>query len=178
MGYELHITRASDWVDSMSSPIDRSSWQSLAIGSDNLTSAGSVVMSSNAIDVFQLVGPDNAGPALHWYEGRIVISGVRDSDIDPLLIFATALDAQLVGDDGERYPLTAPSGTAADQAEAAPYRYSKRAIRRMGRVRDTMILDGRGGLKRAGLWYAIRAGTIGIPTPLGRMRRRRRKPLL
>ena len=44
MGYELHITKASDWVDATAHPIDERTWLALAAGSFRLDREGSSVI--------------------------------------------------------------------------------------------------------------------------------------
>jgi hypothetical protein len=104
MGYELHITRAEEWLDSESTPISQDEWLRVA------TDAGLAVMGSLDLegigpqDIYVASAAANA-PGLHWHEGRIVVSGASEVDISPLLDLARALDAHLVGDDDEQYPL-------------------------------------------------------------------------
>lgn len=104
MGYELHITRAEHWTDSLEAPIDRSTWQALALG--RLSPAGEVSFKGRPDEpVFLLGGPES--PSLYWYDGRVEVTGATSQEeLRRVVDLARMLDARVVGDDGELYPTT------------------------------------------------------------------------
>jgi hypothetical protein len=107
VGYDLHITKAVDWVEAEEFPIDRQTWLSLAVGSPTLVQAGKVSFvdgpSGEDVDypLFALLNAE--GPSLYWRRGEVVVSGATEDHISDLVRLADHLQAQLVGDNGEVY---------------------------------------------------------------------------
>jgi len=107
MGYELHITKASDWVDATAHPIDERTWLALVARISDLTANGTVSFSDGpsgeAIEypIYLLRSAD--GPSLYWRRGEVVVSGALSDDIPGIVRLGAALEAHVVGDDGERY---------------------------------------------------------------------------
>jgi hypothetical protein len=53
---------------------------------------------------YPLFGFDGRGvPSLYWRDGEVVVSGADEAAIADLVVIANALDARLLGDDGEEY---------------------------------------------------------------------------
>jgi hypothetical protein len=107
MGYDLHITKAVDWVEAEESPIDRQRWLSLAVGSPALVQSGKVSFADGPtgeeVD-YPLFGLLHAyGPSLYWRNGEVVVNGATEENISDLVNIARQLQARLLGDDGEEY---------------------------------------------------------------------------
>ncbi len=107
MGYEIHITKASDWVDATAHPIDERTWLALAARSSDLTEKGTVSFSDGpsgeVIEYPMYLLRSADGPSLYWRRGEVVVSGALSDDIPGIMRLGAALDALVVGDDGERY---------------------------------------------------------------------------
>ena len=102
MGYELHITRADNWLDSAAVPIERAEW--LRVAAENaLLPTGSVSFEGQRDEPVFTIGEED-GPSIYWHEGQLVAKGIRgEEDIEALVTLAKELGARLVGDDGEEY---------------------------------------------------------------------------
>jgi hypothetical protein len=98
VGYELHITRADDWVASESLPITEAEWLAAAEADPRIE-----VFSGNSGPTWQSA----EGPSLRWFEGQVNIKGVESqSQVGEIAAFAANLGARLQGDDGETYDLS------------------------------------------------------------------------
>ncbi|NUS44620.1 MAG: hypothetical protein HOQ24_13155 [Mycobacteriaceae bacterium] len=100
MGYDLHITRASDWFDSLESPITRAEWTAVAVELR-------LAVNGQAGDdpLYEVVASDGSVIPVQWIKGRVVAYGSPHSDgaARALARLATRLNARLIGDDGEQY---------------------------------------------------------------------------
>ena len=105
MGYELHITRARDWVESIEHPISVEEWNDVARGHPALREHGVIHWSDiGAQPVFSITGDDGRGASLTWRHARITVKGdYGDAVQETVLALAEELQAMLVGDEGERY---------------------------------------------------------------------------
>jgi hypothetical protein len=105
VGYELHITRAADWFDSAEDPITQHEWEAFADGHPDMRPRGTIEFAdADAQPVFGHTCADGTVVSLWWYQGRIDIAGVRTKLAQNTLApMAEALNARLVGDDGEQY---------------------------------------------------------------------------
>ncbi|MFE0449685.1 hypothetical protein ACFW2D_00025 [Streptomyces sp. NPDC058914] len=107
MGYELHMTRASHWLDSEERPISLREWIEFAHNSAALREEGHFDMHGvGRQPVFMWGRPDGVVVGFHWYEGRVTLSGAHAPGVDlvGLADLAAELSASLIGDDGEQYP--------------------------------------------------------------------------
>jgi hypothetical protein len=105
VGYELHITRAPLWIDSAEHPITRDEWEAFALGHPDMRDRGTIEFAdAEAGPVFGHTCVDGTEVSLWWYQGRIDIDGVRTKRAQNTLApMAEALNARLLGDDGEQY---------------------------------------------------------------------------
>jgi hypothetical protein len=105
VGYELHITRAQDWVDSEDAPISPTEWERAARADGRLVDVATLGGDDPSGSAF--VWRDELGPSLYWFEGQVQVKGVRSQqEIGEIAAFGAELDANLVGDDGEHYDET------------------------------------------------------------------------
>lgn len=107
MGYELHMTRASHWLDSEGCPIAFREWIEFAHNSAALREEGHLGLHGvGRQPAFTWGSPDGVAVGLHWYEGRVILSGAHAPGVDlvGLADLAAGLSANLVGDEGEQYP--------------------------------------------------------------------------
>ncbi|MEC2075841.1 hypothetical protein [Metabacillus fastidiosus] len=107
MSYNIHITRADDWVESEENPIkleeliDYFSGKSDFEYSETFSTPGPISMSIEA-DFFIWKHKDIKVPFL-YKKGQIVVSRANDEVIEKMKEIATELDARVQGDDGELY---------------------------------------------------------------------------
>lgn len=103
MGYDLYITRAEEWFESESAPISQQEWEAFARGRSELRRSESIRDGDAPAYVWAEL-PDEETVAFFWSDGRIVLRGVTDeSQASTVVILAAALNANLIGDDGENY---------------------------------------------------------------------------
>jgi hypothetical protein len=105
MGYDLHLARASDWTDSEGDPIPENDWAEFADASLHVSAD---ISADGGPTVYQLRAHPEA-PTLQWDRGQVTVWGATEGDVAELLRVAGQVGAQLVGDDGESYPLSKKS---------------------------------------------------------------------
>lgn len=105
MGYELHITRRSDWFQSDGPAISQSEWQ-------------------KAID-----GNPESG-AFYWNDGDVVVKNPDPPLVAKMVHIAQTLNARVQGDDGEVYRA---DGTSFDPSPAIQNRVRQRLFQRLAR---------------------------------------------
>ncbi|KIR62761.1 hypothetical protein [Micromonospora haikouensis] len=104
MGYELHISRAEEYYDSEEHPIALVEWLTYAESNSALRVGGWLGWDEERQPIYEHVCTDGSLVSLTWFEGAIEIKGNFDGD--PYREFgsiAEGLQANLQGDDGERY---------------------------------------------------------------------------
>ncbi len=104
MGYELHITRAADWVDSEGQPIGRAEWAAYADRHPELVANGWVEWADIGREItYDCTDKYGQVARLSWRHGHVVVT--CGEDYSKLLAIATDLGARLVGDEDEVYTL-------------------------------------------------------------------------
>lgn len=101
MGYDLHITRAEAWYDSESAPITREEWEAFAHG--RLPVGGWATLHDGTRRPIFACTAAGVEVSLDWHADVITIAGATLEAAQGLRWIADALDARLVGDDGEAY---------------------------------------------------------------------------
>ena len=105
MGYELHITRAENSYDSEVAPILLAEWLGYAANSPLLAEREWIQWTDiGRVPVFAYARGDGAAISLALDGAQIRVKGVLD-DVGELELVKIAedLQANLIGDDGERY---------------------------------------------------------------------------
>ncbi|HEX7168334.1 MAG TPA: hypothetical protein VF230_15245 [Acidimicrobiales bacterium] len=101
MGYDLHLTRAEEWFDSELVPIPEPEWNAIARSALQVSTH---YAAGEASPVYQF--EDSAdSPTMQWGHGQVTVWGAGETDIAALVALAERLDARLMGDDSETYPL-------------------------------------------------------------------------
>ena len=108
MGYNLHIVRTENWFDSESDPVTKSDVDRVIASDESLawSTTDYVDMSdeSGAVTRYYMICW-NGAPAFWWCRSEITCKNPNESQIVKLHEIARALDAKLVGDEGELYEL-------------------------------------------------------------------------
>jgi hypothetical protein len=116
MGYEFHITRASDWTESESAPIRLDEWK-VYIAShpefrlDNFAEAttpkGETIRYDNeGLAVWIAYSRHGQEGNMAWFdhrEGRIVVKNADDEILRKMREIARFFGAKVLGDEGEEY---------------------------------------------------------------------------
>jgi hypothetical protein len=98
MPYQLHITRASDWVNSGELPITTAEWLKLV-----RTDAELVQDSRHGPHFVRWAGSSERMHWLEWTEGRINTAYPDGAFLRKLVTIAERLGAKVQGDGGEVY---------------------------------------------------------------------------
>jgi hypothetical protein len=99
MGYDFHITRKDHWADEKGPSISFDEWTEYARGDSNLSPDPDTPAPENWI-----VAEHGRAWPLWWDEtGGIVAKNPDPPMIEKLVAIANALDARVLGDDGEVY---------------------------------------------------------------------------
>jgi hypothetical protein len=108
MGYELHITRASEWTESEDHPILLPEWLTYLASDVEFRLDNFAEAKAPSGDVLRY---ENEGLAVWlpeggWFDyrrGRIVVKNPSNQMIEKMKHVALALKARVVGDEGEEY---------------------------------------------------------------------------
>ena len=113
MGYDLHITRAEDWLDSKQHPILESEWLAVvhadpALEVDTLSYSARRTAEGTTERHHPIAWIGHPDSALvrpnFWYEdGKISGKGPDDPTLKKMIEIARKLNARVMGDDAEEY---------------------------------------------------------------------------
>ena len=116
MGYDVHISRTEDWTESESEPISLDEWLAYVRSDPEMRLDGKAVVGlgdgsemryeSSGLAVWTAYPQPRAADDLVWFDhrdGRVVVKNPDDEILGKMLGIAAALDAFVVGDDGEIY---------------------------------------------------------------------------
>jgi hypothetical protein len=106
MAYEVHVVRTRNWLDASCAPITKHDVDSLIAGDPELSwsTADYVDMGdeTGTLTRYWMIAWRDQ-PCFWWYRDQITCSDPDDAQLSKLLHMAQALDALVVGDDGETY---------------------------------------------------------------------------
>ena len=103
MGYDLHITCADDWTDSMQAPITADQWLGLVAADPEL------MLALEYGPEFVLWQRSSSTDEQAWFDlvdGQILAKNPDEAMIIKMIEIAGKLKAKVQGDDGEDYTLT------------------------------------------------------------------------
>ncbi len=116
MGYELHITRSQDWVDSEKNPISLEEWKSFVESSSDFRHDGfaeattpygdTIRVENEGLSVwteYSKHGEDGGMAWFDYHDGRIVVKNPDEEIIKKMFEVAQFFDAKVQGDEGEVY---------------------------------------------------------------------------
>jgi hypothetical protein len=130
VGYDVHITRAEEWTDSEKWPISREDWLAyveqdpemrLDCAAETTTTEGETLRYESAgLAVWTAYSGHGVNGNMAWFdyrEGRVVVKNPDDQILGKMVEIARDLDANVQGDDGERYddPGTIKTSTASPE---------------------------------------------------------------
>jgi hypothetical protein len=108
MAYDLHAVRSVHWTDASVAPITKREIDAIVEGDPELTWSCSDFVEmkdqTGVVTVFYMI-LWNGIPCFWWYRDQLLSSSPDQKQLTKLIRIATALDARVVGDDGERYEL-------------------------------------------------------------------------
>lgn len=144
MGYDLHITRASDWIESESAPISLDEWKRAVASVPGIRLDDSPVTITNPKtgELISVAGRDGDVAAFldeawvkvfHYREARITFKAgpvnfddAEDKVAAAAISLARILSANIVGDEGEHYGAKART-SARSRGEERPKGKKRRA---------------------------------------------------
>jgi hypothetical protein len=105
MGYDAHITRAGDWMDSTETPIVEAEWLAVVHADPSLTISTTDYSDSRRADgSIERRRPVLWEGAALWYQnGEIRVKNPDQATLFKLIELSVALKARVLGDDGEEY---------------------------------------------------------------------------
>ena len=114
MGYDVHITRASDWADSRSAPIALDDWLAVVRADAEMrldgfaeasTPDGTIRYTNEGLAVWTSYSghPDGRTAWFDYRRGRIVVKNPDDEIVAKMKRLAAALGARVIGDEGREY---------------------------------------------------------------------------
>jgi hypothetical protein len=108
MAYDLHIVRTEDWLEAASAPITKQDVDALIATDAELawsTTDYIDMMDESGITTRYFMINWRGVPCFWWYRDQIQCSGPDSAQQTKLVQMARELNAYVVGDDGEIYPL-------------------------------------------------------------------------
>jgi hypothetical protein len=117
MGYDLHITRAVDWLDSETQPITLEEWLAYVKADPDMRLDGFAEAHFQDGNVLRVESPGLAvwtrwsqagvdgGQA--WFNhdnGTVIVKNPDEEIIEKMIAVARIFHARVVGDEGETYP--------------------------------------------------------------------------
>jgi hypothetical protein len=115
MGYDVHLTRAGNWTESESVPITLDEWRQYVAGDAEMrmdnsaeaeTDAGTLRYENEGLAVWTAYSGHDPKGNMAWFDyfkGRIDVKNPDDEILEKMKQIAGALQAKVVGDDGEEY---------------------------------------------------------------------------
>jgi hypothetical protein len=110
MGYDVHITRKTHWVDEAGPEIPLEEWESYADSDPMLSVNGHVtwnidgnLVRARIFDVREPGSRDEIAAALYWYCGNVSSKNPCRAGVAHMASIAARLNARVQGDDGEFY---------------------------------------------------------------------------
>ncbi len=113
MGYDLHITRKTNWSDGDGPTISLAEWQQLVERDAELSAYLEVDEASRG----KVASYRDQEGALRWDDGEVLTKNPDESLLIKMVAIAAALDARVLGDDDEVY---GEDGTARPALPAPP----------------------------------------------------------
>ncbi|WP_332851981.1 hypothetical protein [Duganella sp. S19_KUP01_CR8] len=113
MGYDLHITKATEWPQSSQKPISELEWKN-AVAADGLLKMDTTAVAINpqTHEIIQVSNPlmaswvdpkTNEKYYFYYRRGEISVKNPSDSVIKKMKELASKFDAKVLGDEGEIY---------------------------------------------------------------------------
>ena len=98
MGYDVHITRAENWVENEGHKIEESEWHALIESDPELRLAG---YNGPHFAIWN-AHPEEDEAWLDWFDGNLFTKNPDEHLLAKMLQIADRLGANVQGDDGER----------------------------------------------------------------------------
>jgi hypothetical protein len=111
MGYDLHIVRTADWLDSADAPITKTDVETLLASDPELFWSDDYVdMDVDGVTTRFYMIAWNGDSCFWWYKDQIECKNPTPEQQVKLVQISRALGAYAVGDDGEHYQLVSGAG--------------------------------------------------------------------
>lgn len=125
MAYDLHIVRTKDWTRAASAPIAKEEVDSLIVADAELawftTDYVDMVEAGASTRYYMITW--RGEPCFWWYRNQVKCAGPSEAQVSKLLQMARILNAQVVGDDGEVYPLEQQTSSTGKLAPSKAQRW-------------------------------------------------------
>jgi hypothetical protein len=119
VAYDLHVVRTENWLDAATRPVAKGDVDALIASDPELewstTNYVDMADEKGVITRYWMITWDGEA-CFWWYRDQIQCSSPDEAKISKLVQMARSLDARVLGDDGEIYPLQ-PDEFSAKRAE-------------------------------------------------------------
>jgi hypothetical protein len=117
VGYDVHITRAEDWIESESEPISLDEWSTYLLSDPEMRPEPRATATSPTGQVITIEGqglavwtahPEGKGPV--WFghrRGCVTVKNPDGATLEKMLQIAARFHARVMGDEGEEYSAVA-----------------------------------------------------------------------
>lgn len=112
-GYDLHITKASEWPESSKQPITEEQWKAIVTADSELQmDTTATAMNPKTREIIQVTNPlmaswtdpkSNQKYYFYYSRGKITVKNPSENAIKKMKALASKIGAQVRGDEGERY---------------------------------------------------------------------------
>jgi hypothetical protein len=106
MGYDVHLVRTEQWLDSESDPVSKEDVDKALATDPTLSWSESdyveMMEDDASLKRYYLINW-NGEPVFWWYKSEVRCKNPSEAQLLKLVDLADMLKAQVVGDDGERY---------------------------------------------------------------------------
>jgi len=112
-GYDLHITKASEWSESSKRPIAEEQWKAI-VAADSELQMDTTVAATNpkTHEIIQVTNPlmaswtdpeSNKKYYFYYSRGEVTVKNPSEKAIKKMKALASKIGAQVQGDEGEKY---------------------------------------------------------------------------
>ncbi len=106
MGYDVHLVRTEQWFDAESDPVTKEQVDKVLAADPTLSWSESdyaeMTEDDGSVKRYHMIDW-NGAPSFWWYKSEVQCKNPSEAQLLKLIEMASALDARVVGDDGERY---------------------------------------------------------------------------
>ena len=131
MGYDVHITRAENWLNSQHHPVLESEWLGLVSADETLEvdalsysgrdSADGTSKRQHPVIWLAHTDPQGDHPNFWYKDGRIFRKNPDDPTLKKMIEIAHKLDARVLGDEEEEYAVVEGKIQVRDWTDASSY---------------------------------------------------------
>jgi len=134
MGYEVHITRANEWTESKKTPVALADWEAYVNADPEMRLDGFAETTTPQGETIRIEIPgiavwtsysghevDGNMAWFSWFNGRVSVKSPDKEILQKMHAIAEALNAIVLGDEGERYDADGKSDWEPPTPQSTPW---------------------------------------------------------